>query len=74
MSNLVSIDTSAMHSLEELAKNLISCGVELAVANPKWQVLHKLRVSNLTSKIGGRLFLTVKEALDSFLTTKLAPL
>ncbi|KAK4790365.1 hypothetical protein SAY86_017669 [Trapa natans] len=74
MSNLMNIDTSGIHSLEELNKNLASYGVELVMANPKWPVIHKLRVSKLTSKIGGRVFLTVKEAMDSCLATKLASL
>ncbi|KAJ7956861.1 sulfate transporter 2.1 [Quillaja saponaria] len=62
-SNLVNIDTSGIASLEELHKNLVSHGMELAIANPRWQVIHKLKVANFVRKIGGRIFLTVGEAV-----------
>lgn len=62
-SNLVNIDTSGIASLEELYKCLSSHGKQLAIANPRWQVIHKLKVSNFVSKIGGRVYLTVEEAV-----------
>lgn len=62
-SNLVNIDTSGIASLEELHKSLSSHGKQLAIANPRWQVIHKLKVSNFVSKINGRVFLTVEEAI-----------
>ncbi|XP_057433230.1 sulfate transporter 2.1 [Lotus japonicus] len=62
-SNLVDIDTSGIASLEEMQKVLISNGKQLAIANPRWQVIHKLKVSNFVSKIGGRIYLTVEEAI-----------
>ncbi|KAK7387511.1 hypothetical protein VNO78_28369 [Psophocarpus tetragonolobus] len=62
-SNLVNIDTSGIASLEELHRSLSSHGKQLAIANPRWQVIHKLKVSNFVSKIGGRVFLTVEEAV-----------
>ncbi|TKY47639.1 Sulfate transporter 2.1 [Spatholobus suberectus] len=62
-SNLVNIDTSGISSLEELHKSLSSHGKQLAIANPRWQVIHKLKVSNFVGKIGGRVFLTVEEAV-----------
>ncbi|KAL9332685.1 hypothetical protein ACSQ67_002295 [Phaseolus vulgaris] len=62
-SNLVNIDTSGIASLEELHKSLSSQGKQLAIANPRWQVIHKLKVSNFVAKFGGRVFLTVEEAL-----------
>ncbi|KAJ1382760.1 sulfate anion transporter, conserved site [Sesbania bispinosa] len=62
-SNLVNIDTSGIASLEELHKSLSSHGKQLAIVNPRWQVIHKLKVSNFVNKIGGRVFLTVEEAV-----------
>ncbi|KAF5749826.1 low affinity sulfate transporter 3 [Tripterygium wilfordii] len=66
LSNLVNIDTSGIASLEELHKNLVSNGMEIAFTNPRWQVIHKLRLANFVGKVGGgRIFLTVAEALDA---------
>ncbi|OIV97522.1 hypothetical protein TanjilG_11046 [Lupinus angustifolius] len=62
-SNLVNIDTSGIASLEELHKSLSSHGKQLAIANPRWQVIHKLKVSNFITKISDRVFLTVEEAI-----------
>lgn len=64
-SNLVNIDTSGIASMEELYKCLSTHGKQLAIANPRWQVIHKLKVSNFVSKIGGRVYLTVEEAVAS---------
>ncbi|KAL4330392.1 hypothetical protein HN51_037065 [Arachis hypogaea] len=55
MVDLVSIDTSGIASLEELYKSLVSSGKQLAIANPRWQVI---------KRIGERVFLTVAEAID----------
>ncbi|MED6181439.1 Sulfate transporter 2.1 [Stylosanthes scabra] len=63
-SNLVSIDTSGIASLEELHESLVSSGKQLAIANPRWQVINKLKASNFVKRIGGRVFLTVAEAID----------
>ncbi|KAL1336665.1 sulfate transporter 2.1 [Arachis hypogaea] len=65
MSNLVNIDTSGIAALEELHKSLSSHRKQLAIANPRWQVIHKLKVSNFVNKINGRVFLTVEEAVRS---------
>ncbi|KAL1290072.1 sulfate transporter 2.1 isoform X2 [Arachis ipaensis] len=65
MSNLVNIDTSGIAALEELHKSLSSHRKQLAIANPRWQVIHKLKVSNFVNKINGRVFLTVEEAVSS---------
>ncbi|KAI5406002.1 sulfate transporter 2.1 [Lathyrus oleraceus] len=62
-SNLVNIDTSGIASLEELYKSLSSQGKQLAIVNPRWQVIHKLKVSKFVDKIGGRVYLTVEEAI-----------
>ncbi|BBH05665.1 slufate transporter 2 [Prunus dulcis] len=72
MSNLINIDTSGIATLEELQKNLISEGIELAIANPRWQVIHKLKLSNFVGKIGGRVFVTVGEAVDASFGGKIA--
>lgn len=36
---------------------------KLAIVNPRWQVIHKLKVSKFVDKIGGRVYLTVEEAI-----------
>ncbi|TKY60313.1 Sulfate transporter 2.1 [Spatholobus suberectus] len=63
-SNLVSIDTSGIASLEELRKSLVSSGKQLAIANPSWQVIYKLKATNFVTRIGGRVFLTIGEAIE----------
>ncbi|CAJ1938049.1 unnamed protein product [Sphenostylis stenocarpa] len=63
-SNLVSIDTSGIASLEELHESLVSSGKQLAIANPRWQVIYKLKGTNFVTRIGGRVFLTIGEAID----------
>ncbi|KAL8110758.1 hypothetical protein AgCh_026485 [Apium graveolens] len=67
MSNLTNIDTTGLATLEELYEQLLSQGIMLAITNPKWQVVHKLKVSNLVKKIEGRVFLTIGEAADACL-------
>ncbi len=43
--------------------------MQLAVANPRWQVIHRLKLAKLVDKIGEeRIFLTVSEAVDACLT------
>ncbi|KAK8519270.1 hypothetical protein V6N12_025311 [Hibiscus sabdariffa] len=64
--DLMDIDTSGIASLEELHKNLDSNGIKLAIANPRWQVIHKLKLANFVPKIGGRVFLSIGEAMASF--------
>lgn len=38
---------------------------QLAIANPRWQVIHKLKLANFVSEIEGRVFLTVGEAVNA---------
>ncbi|XP_027337568.1 early nodulin-70-like [Abrus precatorius] len=64
-SSLTNIDTAGIASLVELNKILTSHGVKLAMANPRWHVIHKLRLANFVSEIGGRVFLSVEEAVDA---------
>lgn len=45
---------------------------QLSIANPRWQVIHKLRLANFVTKIGGRVFLSVEEAIDAILSAKMA--
>ena len=45
---------------------------QLAITNPKWQVIHKLRLANFVTKMGGRVFLTVGEAVDACLGAEMA--
>ncbi|KAM0971303.1 hypothetical protein ACFX13_019510 [Malus domestica] len=72
MTYMINIDTSGIATPEELHENLISEGIELAVANPRWQVIHKLKLSNFVEKIGGRVFVTVGEAVDARSSEKMA--
>ncbi|KAK7379455.1 hypothetical protein VNO80_04916 [Phaseolus coccineus] len=70
-SSLTNIDTTGIASLVELNKNMTSRGVTLAIANPRWHVIHKLRLANFVSKIGGRVFLSVGDAVDACVATKM---
>ncbi|KAF7816936.1 low affinity sulfate transporter 3-like [Senna tora] len=72
MTNLMNVDTSGILALEELHKRLISRGVQFAMVNPRWVVIHKLKVAQLVDKIGKEwVFLTVTEAVDACLSSKL---
>ncbi|XP_077224803.1 low affinity sulfate transporter 3-like [Tasmannia lanceolata] len=71
MSSVRNIDTSGIRALEELHKNMVSNGLQLAIANPGWQVIHKLKLAKFVNKIGGRwFFLTVDEAVNACLGAK----
>ncbi|KAE8692992.1 hypothetical protein F3Y22_tig00110819pilonHSYRG00127 [Hibiscus syriacus] len=73
MTNALNIDTSGILALEELHTNLVSRGIKLAIVNLRWQVIHKLKLSKLVEKIGADcIFLTVAEAVDACLASKLA--
>ncbi|KAL8172419.1 hypothetical protein V2J09_024223 [Rumex salicifolius] len=70
LSNVMNIDTSGIIALEHLHKKLVSHGVQLAVASPQWQVIHKLKLVNFVEKVGERwFFLTVNEAVDACFTS-----
>lgn len=48
---------------------------QLALANPRMQVIHKLKMAKFVEKVGrGWFFLTVCEAVDACLGSKLANL
>ncbi|BAT78553.1 Low affinity sulfate transporter [Vigna angularis] len=71
MGNLMNVDTSGILVLEELHKRLFSRGVQLAMVNPRWLVIYKLKVANFVDKIGKKwVFLTVAEAVDACLSSK----
>lgn len=47
--------------------------LQLAVANPRWNVIHKLKVAKFVDKIGGdKVFLSVAEAVDGSLASKMS--
>ncbi|CAK9174259.1 unnamed protein product [Ilex paraguariensis] len=72
MSNVMNIDTSGILTLEELQNKTVTQGIELAMANPRWQVIHKLKLAKFVDKIGkGSVFLTVCEAVDASLNRKM---
>ncbi|XP_010491674.1 PREDICTED: sulfate transporter 2.1 isoform X3 [Camelina sativa] len=65
MSNLINVDTSGITALAELHNNLTQAGVELVLVNPKWEVIHKLNQAGFVSKIGGKVYMTIEEAIDA---------
>ncbi|KAI3757398.1 hypothetical protein L6452_04935 [Arctium lappa] len=68
MSSVVSIDSSGILALEEIHTKLYSRNIHLAIANPRWKVIHKLKVGGFIGKIGSHcIFLTVNEAVDACL-------
>ncbi|GMI77148.1 ARABIDOPSIS SULFATE TRANSPORTER 68, sulfate transporter 2;1 [Hibiscus trionum] len=72
MSNVMNVDTSGISALEELHKKLVSLGIKLTVVNLRWQVIHKLILAKFLDKIGREwIFLTVGEAVDACLASKL---
>ncbi|GMI69977.1 sulfate transporter 3;1 [Hibiscus trionum] len=66
LSAVGSIDTSGISMLEELMKSVDRKGLQLALANPRSEVMKKLDKSKLIDKIGqGWIFLTVGEAVSA---------
>lgn len=73
MANLMNVDTSGIIVLEELHKRLLSRGIKFAMVNPRWVVIHKLKVAHFVDKIGKEwVFLTVSEAVEACLSYKFA--
>ncbi|KAL3619752.1 Low affinity sulfate transporter 3 [Castilleja foliolosa] len=71
MTNVTNIDTSGIHALQELHQKLIARDLELAVVNPRWQVINKMKASKLINKIGvGRIFLSISDAVDASIGLK----
>ncbi|XP_031092895.1 low affinity sulfate transporter 3-like isoform X2 [Ipomoea triloba] len=72
MSNVTNIDTSGIIALEELHKNFVSQGTQLAMANPRWKVIEKLKAAEFVNKVGGGwVFLTVADAVEACLHLKM---
>ncbi|XP_024969078.1 low affinity sulfate transporter 3-like [Cynara cardunculus var. scolymus] len=68
MSSVMSIDSSGIIALEEIHTKLVSRNIHLAIANPRWKVIHKLKVGGFVKKAGSAcIFLTVNEAVDACL-------
>ncbi|KAJ4950396.1 hypothetical protein NE237_027228 [Protea cynaroides] len=64
MSPVVDIDTSGIHSLEDLHRSLKKRNIQLVIANPGTTVMEKLYTSKFTELIGyENIFLTVKDAM-----------
>ncbi|XP_073273691.1 sulfate transporter 1.3-like isoform X1 [Primulina huaijiensis] len=73
MSPVTDIDTSGIHSLEDLHKHLQKKDIQIALANPGQVVLDKLYASDFPSLIGeDKIFLTVVDAVTT-LAPKLEP-
>lgn len=71
LSNVVNIDTAGLAAFEELHKELVSHGIQMAVASPGWQVIHKMKLARLVNEIGEDwIFLTVGEAVEACLANK----
>ncbi|RCV46112.1 hypothetical protein SETIT_9G506300v2 [Setaria italica] len=71
MSNVVNIDTAGLAALEELHKELVSRGIQMAIASPGWQVIHKMKLAQLIDGTGEAwIFLTVGEAVEACLANK----
>ncbi|KAK8952415.1 Sulfate transporter 2.1 [Platanthera zijinensis] len=69
MSNVMNIDSSGIAALEEIHSRLESLRIQVAVANPGWQVIHKMKLAGLVQRIGDPwIFLTVGEAVEAFLS------
>ncbi|KAI3919989.1 hypothetical protein MKW98_001245, partial [Papaver atlanticum] len=70
---LLNIDTSGIIALEELKKKSSSLGIKVALANPSWQVINKLKLAKFVDKTGEEfVFLTVGEAVNACLESKTA--
>ncbi|KAK9989144.1 hypothetical protein SO802_029383 [Lithocarpus litseifolius] len=66
MSPVTDIDTSGIHSFEELHRTLQNRDVKLVLANPGAIVTEKLHASEFTKKIGeDMIFLTVADAIET---------
>ncbi|KAL0284701.1 UNVERIFIED_CONTAM: Low affinity sulfate transporter 3 [Sesamum angustifolium] len=75
MTNVTNIDTSGIHAMEELYKQLTAQGIELAVVNPMWQVITKMKAAKFVEKIGANwIFLTIGDAVDVALRLKISGL
>ncbi|KAL0412695.1 UNVERIFIED_CONTAM: Sulfate transporter 1.3 [Sesamum radiatum] len=73
MSPVTDIDTSGIHALEDLYKNLQKRDVQLVLANPGQIVLDKFHTSDFANTVGDdKIFLTVADAVMT-LAPKMEP-
>ncbi|GAA0162745.1 transporter [Lithospermum erythrorhizon] len=73
MSPVTDVDTSGIHSLEELYKTLKKREIQLVLANPGTVVMDKIHASSFANLIGDEnIFLTVGDAVVTF-APKLEP-
>ncbi|KAI3507199.1 hypothetical protein L1887_22058 [Cichorium endivia] len=71
MSSVMSIDSSGILALEEIHKKLVSRNIHLAITNPRWKVIHKLKLAGFVDKVGTDcIFLTVNEAVEAYLSSR----
>ncbi|XP_020595950.1 low affinity sulfate transporter 3-like [Phalaenopsis equestris] len=71
MSNVMNIDSSGIRAVEEIHNSLESLGIQMAIVNPGWQVIHKMKLARLVEKIEvSWIFLTVAEAVEACLSYK----
>ncbi|WVZ55824.1 hypothetical protein U9M48_006433 [Paspalum notatum var. saurae] len=71
MSNVVNIDTAGLLALEELHKELVPQGIQMAMASLGWQVIHKMKLARLVNRVGEDcIFLTVGDAVEAGLANK----
>ncbi|KAL6867673.1 hypothetical protein ACP4OV_015697 [Aristida adscensionis] len=69
MSNVVNIDTSGLTALEEIHKELVSLGIQMAIASPGWKAIQKMKLARVVDRVGEDwIFLTVGEAVEACLT------
>ncbi|KAL1536222.1 Low affinity sulfate transporter 3 [Salvia divinorum] len=72
MTNVMNIDTSGIHALGEVHKKLNARGLQLAVVNPKWQVITKMKAAKLIDKIGAEwVFLSIGDAVEASVRLKM---
>lgn len=68
MSSVVNIDTSGLTALEEIHKELVSLGIQMAIASPGWKAVQKMKVSRVVDRAGEDwIFMTVGEAVEACL-------
>lgn len=68
MSSVVNIDTSGLAALEEIHKELVSLGIQMAIASPGLNAVQKMKVSRVVDRVGEDwIFMTVGEAVEACL-------
>jgi low affinity sulfate transporter 2 len=67
--DVVNIDTSGLVGLEEIHQDLLSMGIQMAIAGPGWQAIQKMKLGHVVDRVGEEwIFLTVSEAVEGCLT------